>query len=384
MKNLGLKTLLKIASVIFFLYLAIHDWPGISGFLGGLVIAATPLIIGFFIAYILNMIMRFYEKLLFWNAKNKFLLALRRPTAILLSFVSLFALIAIVLGLILPQLIDCVQLVINIIPSAIDKGIDLFGKYHIFSDEVLKTLDAIDWKSRVQQLFDLVGNGVTGVVNLLINTVTTVISGIVTAFISIIFAIYLLFSKEKLKSQACRLCRHYLPEKAKETLLYVVGVFNYSFQRYIIGQCTEAVILGLLCAVGMFILSLPYAAMISTLIAFTALIPVAGAYIGAFVGAFMILTVSPVKALIFLIFILVLQQLEGNLIYPRVVGSSLGLPGIWVLAAITIGGGIAGVGGMFLSVPIMAGIYRLVENNMEKREQSEKKKKLSKEKEENV
>ena len=136
-------------------------------------------------------------------------------------------------------------------------------------------------------------------------------------------------------------------------------VLNQSFHSFIVGQCTEAVILGLLCMGGMLLLRLPYAAMIGCLVGFTALIPIAGAYIGAVVGAFMIFTVSPVKAVIFIVFLVALQQLEGNLIYPRVVGSSIGLPGVWVLAAVTVGGGVLGIGGMLLGVPIAAAIYQL-------------------------
>jgi predicted PurR-regulated permease PerM len=161
---------------------------------------------------------------------------------------------------------------------------------------------------------------------------------------------------------------HYLPEKLNGRILYVLDVLNYSFRRYISGQSLEAVILGALCWLGMLILRLPYATMIGALIAFTALIPVAGAYIGAAVGAFMILMVSPMQALIFLIFLVILQQLEGNLIYPKVVGSSLGLPGIWVLAAVVVGGGVAGVMGMLLGVPIAATAYTLLRNNMNKQD----------------
>ena len=142
---------------------------------------------------------------------------------------------------------------------------------------------------------------------------------------------------------------------------------NDSFHRFIVGQCTEAVVLGVLCIIGMWIFRFPYAMMIGVLIGFTALIPIAGAYIGAGVGAFMILTESPLKSLLFLVFIVILQQLEGNLIYPRVVGSSIGLPGIWVLAAITIGGGLMGIPGMLLAVPIMATLYRLLRDDMHKR-----------------
>ena len=143
-----------------------------------------------------------------------------------------------------------------------------------------------------------------------------------------------------------------------------MDVLNQSFHSFIVGQCTEAVVLGLLCMGGMLVLRLPYAAMIGCLVGFTALIPIAGAYIGAIVGAFMIFTVAPVKAIIFIVFLVILQQLEGNLIYPRVVGSSIGLPGVWVLAAVTVGGGVIGVGGMLLGVPLGAAVYQLLKNDM--------------------
>jgi predicted PurR-regulated permease PerM len=148
----------------------------------------------------------------------------------------------------------------------------------------------------------------------------------------------------------------------------VLGILNDSFHKYIVGQCVEAVILGTLCVLGMLIFRFPYATMIGTLVGFTALIPVAGAYIGAGVGTFMILTVSPMKAVLFLIFIAVLQQVEGNLIYPKVVGSSIGLPGMWVLAAVTVGGSLFGVFGMLVGVPMAAALYRILKNDMHQRE----------------
>ena len=158
--------------------------------------------------------------------------------------------------------------------------------------------------------------------------------------------------------------RAYLPKRFAGKLLYVLREMNGSFHSYIVGQCMEAVILGGLCTGGMLLLRLPYAAMIGCLVGFTALIPIAGAYIGAIVGAFMIFTVSPVKAIIFIAYLVILQQLEGNLIYPRVVGSSIGLPGVWVLAAVTIGGGVMGVSGMLLGVPIAATVYQLLKNDV--------------------
>lgn len=159
----------------------------------------------------------------------------------------------------------------------------------------------------------------------------------------------------------------YLPQGLSEKLVLFARTMDHTFHSFIVGQCTEAVILGLLCTVGMLLLGLPYAPMIGALIGVTALIPVAGAYIGGGVGAFLILTVSPTKAMVFLIYLVILQQVEGNLIYPRVVGSSIGLPGMWVLAAVTIGGGLAGIPGVLLGVPLAAGCYQLLKGDVAKK-----------------
>ena len=208
----------------------------------------------------------------------------------------------------------------------------------------------------------------------ILSVVTSIFSGVVTAFLSIIFSVYMLLSKNRIASQLDRVSKRYIKVKVYERIKYVLKVLDDSFHRYIVGQCTEAVILGILCIVGMLILGLPYATMIGSLIAFTALIPIAGAYIGAGLGAFIILVSAgeggPFKALMFIIYIIILQQLEGNLIYPKVVGSSLGLPGIWVLAAVTVGGGVFGIPGMIIGVPLTAAIWRIVKDDVEKKEKA--------------
>ena len=245
-------------------------------------------------------------------------------------------------------------------PGFMNKAVGIISQWGVFSPETMTALNAIDWQSYIGKLVEMVTSGLGGVMDILITAVSSVFSGVVTAFLSIIFAIYLLASKERLSGQGKRILHRYLPDKINANIRYILRILDDCVHRYIVGQCTEAVILGLLCTLGMWIFRLPYAAMIGALVAFTALIPVAGAYIGAGVGAFMILTVDPMKALGFLIFIVVLQQLEGNLIYPRVVGSSMGLPGIWVLAAVTVGGGIMGIPGMLLGVPLAAAVYRIL------------------------
>ncbi|MBR3836789.1 MAG: AI-2E family transporter [Clostridia bacterium] len=352
----------------FLLYLAIHFWPQVATLLGTLFSAALPLILGAGLAYIFALPMDFYRHRFFPKSQKKWVAKLRDPLCLVFSVLSVLAVIALVIGLVVPQLISCVRLILDLVPTAMRSIIAFLDEHHLLSEDVLAILKDVDWKSRIGDLFDVVTNGVTGVVGVVINTVTGVISGIVTGFLSFIFAMYILLRRPQLERQFNRVCRCYLSHRIYTKLAYFISVTNDCFHKYIVGQCVEAVILGVLCAIGMLILRLPYAAMISALIAFTALIPIAGAYIGAAVGAFMILTVSPLKALIFLIFLVILQQLEGNLIYPKVVGSSLGLPGIWVLAAITLGGGIMGILGMFLGVPLFAVLYRILRRNVKNRE----------------
>ena len=354
----------KVGVSIFVLYLAVYYWQTAADLVTALVGASLPLIIGGVVAYLVNILMANYERR--WKSSKG--AKLRRPVCMLLAFLTLIAIVALICGLIIPQLVDCVGLIIAELPGFMVEIIDLAEQWKLFSPEVLSSLEAIDWNAQIGKLAGFVTSGIGDVVGLVVSAVSSAFSFLVTTLLSLIFSIYLLSGKEELASQADRLAKRYLGGGIYGKLTYFLHILDDCFHRYIVGQCTEAVILGALCAVGMAVLRLPYALMVGALVAFTALIPVAGAYIGAGVGAFMILTVDPVKALIFLIFIVVLQQLEGNLIYPKVVGSSMGLPGIWVLAAVTIGGGLAGILGMLLGVPLAAALYRVVRDDIRKHE----------------
>ncbi|MBR2639019.1 MAG: AI-2E family transporter [Oscillospiraceae bacterium] len=358
------KTCAKIAVSIFALYLAITYWKAAAGFIGTVIGAASPLIIGCAAAYVLNLLMTFYEKRLFGKVKNQKVIKAKRPVCMILAFITLFAVIALVIGLVLPEFISAIMIVVDYIPDAANWVVEQLEKFEYVPQDIIDMITSIDWKSQIEKIVSVVTSGVSDVMGVVISTVSTVVGGIVTAFLSIIFTIYILLDKEKLGSQADRIAKKYLNEKLYGKFRYVLSVLNNCFSKYIIGQCTEAVILGCLCTVGMWILGLPYATMIGALVAFTALIPVAGAFIGGAVGAFMILMVNPLQALIFVVYLVVLQQLEGNIIYPKVVGSSMGLPAIWVLAAVTIGGGVMGVLGMLVGVPIAAAIYVIVKNDV--------------------
>ena len=362
--KIDFKTLMKIALAAFLLYLGIYYFPGISKFAAAALSAASPLLVGCALAYILNLPMKFYERNFFPNSKRKWINKLRRPVCMTASVITVLAVVGLILWLIVPQLVSCVALIIAEIPAAVNLAVSHVSKLGILDEGVTDLIMNIDWASKIGQIMGILTSGIGSVVDIVIAMVTSVVGGIISGLLSFIFALYLLADKDRIKRQLSRLMDRYLPRKANGKMRYVVSEMHHCFSKYISGQCIEALILGLLCFVGMLILRLPYAAMISALISFTALIPVAGAYIGAGVGAFIILMDTPIKALIFIIFIVILQQLEGNLIFPRVVGSSIGLPGIWVLAAVTIGGGLMGVLGMLLGVPLAATAYRLIKNDV--------------------
>lgn len=365
------KTCAKIGISLFLLYIAITSWGKISGFIGVIFGAAAPLFIGTGIAYVVNILMSFYERKFFAKAKNPKVQKIKRPLCMVLAFITLAAVVAIIIWLVLPQFVSAMMIVVDYVPDAVDWIVEQLEKLEYVPQDIIDMLTSIDWKSQLEKIFTAVTSGIGNVMGVVISTVSTVLGGVVTAFLSLIFAIYILIGKEKLGDQADRIAKKYLRRNWYEKLRYFLATFDDSFHKYIVGQCTEAVILGVLCTVGMWILGLPYAPMIGALVAFTALIPVAGAFIGGAVGAFMILMVNPIQALIFVVFLVVLQQLEGNIIYPKVVGSSMGLPAIWVLAAVTIGGGVFGIMGMFIGVPIAATAYRILSNDVNGRTEAE-------------
>lgn len=359
-------TVFKLGICIFLLYLCILYWPGVSRLLFMILHASMPLIVGAIIAFPLDILSTFYERHFFSKSNNRVIVKSRRLLCVTAAFVTLFAIIAFIAGLIIPQIIDCIRLFLADLQALAGTVPSYMKKFNILPEDILSILSEINWQEKIEQIISLLTNGIGSTMNIALTVVFTVFSSIITAFISIIFSIYILLGKERLKYQFKKLIDRYVKASLKGKIYHVLTVINDSFKKYIIGQCTEAVILGVLCMVGMFIFRLPYAVMIGTLIGFTALIPIAGAYIGAGLGAFMIFMVSPVKAIIFVVFIVVLQQIEGNLIYPRVVGSSIGLPAIWVFAAVTIGGGIMGIAGMLLAVPLTATVYQLLREDIYK------------------
>ena len=368
MMNLSLKTCTRIVLTVLAAYLCIEYWAVAARLAGIALSAASPLLIGGVIAYIVNILMSFYERKL-PKGKKAALQPLRRPLCMVLSFLTLALVVVLLFRMIIPELLNCLQLILEKLPDALRKGYtwldENFGVSTYLTDRsIISTLENLNIQETIKKTVTVLMSGVGGAMGSIVSGVSSVVSGIATAFIAIVFSVYLLLGKEALSSQVTRLIGTYLGEGALCKFRYVVTTVDSSFHSFIVGQCLDAVILGTLCIVGMSIFRFPYAMMIGCLVGFTALIPIAGAYIGAAVGAFMICTVNPLQALLFIVFLVVLQQLEGNLIYPKIVGASIGLPGIYVLAAITVGGGVMGIPGMLLGVPVTAALYRLVKDNL--------------------
>lgn len=358
------KTCIRVGISIFVLYLCIHYWSVAAGLIKTALSAVSPLLIGGVMAYILNILMSFYERHIFHKSKNKFILKSKRAVSLVTAILTLVAVIALVIGLIVPQLKTCVMLLIDEIPLFMKKVTDFISQFEFMSEDIIAALQGFDWKSKLGEFAKTLTSGLGSVMDVAVSAVSSVVSVVTSTVLAVIFAIYLLLSKDKLFSQVNKVLKKYVKESIYVKGSYIIKIVDDCFHKFIVGQCTEAVILGVLCAVGMLILRLPYALMMGAVTAFTALIPVVGALIGGAVGAFLILMESPTKALIFLIFIILLQQIEGDLIYPKVVGNSIGLPGIWVFVAVTLGAGVMGVFGMMIAVPMFAAAYKLLRNEL--------------------
>ncbi len=328
-----------------------------------------PFLIGGAVAFVINLPMKAIEDRLF---KKDGKLRRKRPISFLLAILTVFLILWAVFMLIIPQLGVTVKELAVKIPDFIDEVIALLVK--VFEDnpgiqEYIATLDFSkwDWNSILTKLANTLGSGIG---SMLVSTVTvaTGIFGVVFDFvISFVFAIYLLMQKETLSGQGNRVLHAYLPKKLYVKVQKVLSLLYKNFASFISSQCLEAVILGVMFVIVMSIFGFPYALLIGSLIAVTALIPIVGAFIGCAVGAFLILVEDPVLAIGFVIMFLVLQQLEGNLIYPRVVGSSVGLPAIWVLVAVSVGGSLFGVIGMLVFIPITSTLYTLLREDVNER-----------------
>lgn len=377
------KTIKYVVATAFLIVLfawGINNGEKVSEIIGGFSSIISPFILGFCIAFVVNVLMRPLEKLfdrIFKKGNGKIKEKLKRPVCLLLSIVILFGILFALLFMILPEFKTTFDTLVKAVPQYLTQIEGWIAKLADFAAAHGFTLPELSFNT--DKIINVLKNMIndSGIVDKTLTFTGSIVSGIVNLIIALAFSIYLLAQKEKLSGQMKKLLRAFLPKKNDvNRIVSFVEIVDRTFTSFVTGQLLEAVIIGVLCFIGMLIFRMPYATVISVLVGFTALIPVFGAFIGTAIGAFLILFVSPIKAIWFIVFIVVLQQLEGNLIYPKVVGKSVGLPGIWVLTAVSIGGTLAGVLGILLSVPACAVIYCLLANivnaKIKKKEKAEK------------
>lgn len=367
-----MKQLLFLITFTVLIYLGLSNLSQVIHFLQQVFSVLSPFLIGLCIAFILNAPLRLFETRLFAPLDRYPLWKkIRRPICIVLSVAVVFVLLLFVMLLVIPEISHTARTIAESAPGFIEKIHGILNEWGIvFSTEFLASLN-INWETTLQSALKVLQTGIRDFANATGNFVTatvgvtsSIFNGVLNGILGLIFSLYVLGQKEKLTNQLKNLLYAYLPDRIAKRIISIGSLSNTTFSNFINGQFLEALIIGALCFLGMSIFRFPYALMISVLVGFTALIPVFGAFIGTAVGALLILMISPLQAVGFVIFIIVLQQLEGNLIYPYVVGSSVGLPGIWVMVAVTIGGSTMGILGMLLSVPVSSLAYHLLRESI--------------------
>lgn len=354
--------LILFTVIIIFAFIYIKT---IGSFLTYLINIFMPFIIGIFIAFILNVLLNFVENKLFKKLNNKNYKTwskLKRPVSVIITFIIIITIIVFILGLLIPQLQNTVSLFTKNFDTYKEQTIEILNNFGINSESINNYSTSIN--NLKNEITSYINNNRNEIMQITIGVASSFLGSITSIIIGIVFAIYILLKKEDLSRQFKKILKAYLPEKYERRIEEIANLSNITFGNFISGQCLEALVIGLLCFIGMLILQIPYPSTISVLVGFTALIPIFGAFIGTFIGAFLIFMVEPFKALIFIIFIIILQQLEGNIIYPKVVGKSVGLPSIWVMVAVTIGASIYGVLGMILSVPLCSILYSIIKTDV--------------------
>ena len=364
--NLNKKSItqiLLITCLTVLFYVFIQNFPSVWNGLSVIVSSFAPIIIGICIAFVVNLPMSFIEKKLFPDkitSKHKWINKIKRPVSLILGWLFIILIFTIFLMLIIPELYKAIMNFSQLLPYYTDSFVYNITKWLDSLHINTMGLKDFDWNSLSMKIADYLESAGTALFGTTITFTTGLFSSILNILLGFVFSCYFLFSKESLIKQLTKLYASIVKPKTLDNTMVVLSLTSETFSKFLVGQCTEALILGVLCYIGMCIFRIPYPIMISSLIAITALIPIFGAFIGTAIGAFVILLISPIKALWFIVFIVVLQQLESNLIYPKVVGKSVGLDGVWVLLAVTLGGRFFGAIGLLVSVPIFSVIYCLI------------------------
>ena len=362
----SIRHIILFIAVVVLCVINIRELFGVFKFVLGIL---QPFIWGGAIAFVMNIPLNGIEKRLLKNWKGKYAEKFKRPASIILSLLLIVFIIVFVVMTVVPQLGKTIVELGNKLPAFLDNAVAELEKLCASNPQIVGYLEqmqtiSLDWDKILNSALDFLQNGVGSMVTSTVSVASTIIGAVVNIVVAIIFSIYVLSQKERLGDQGRRILKAYLPEKVNVQVLRVLGLLSNNFNSFISGQCLEAVILGTMFVVTLTVFRIPYALLIGVLIAFTALIPIVGAFIGCIVGAFLILVDSPMKAVIFVIIFLVLQQIEGNLIYPHVVGNSVGLPSMWVLVAVTLGGSLMGIAGMLLFIPLVSTAYTLFRDDV--------------------
>jgi len=367
MESKNFKKYIILSTYIVVLFLTLSNLSKVTEGFAYVIRIFSPLLIGIFIAFVLNILMGFFENKLLKSAfkKNKLLGKHKRIITIILTFITMIILAAGFILYIIPQVVQSTTTLIKMLPTYAtnvqNTGLDLYQQLGL-SDQIQNAL-VVNLKDIALSLSNFTANTVNTIFNFSVNLTY----GVLNFLLGIIFSVYILFSKEKLIEILRKLNLVFVKKPFAETLIHVADESSKTFARFVRGQLLGSLILGLLCFIGMLIFKIPYAPLTSVLIAVTSLIPMFGAFIGIIPATFIIYMESPVKALIFIIFIIILQQFEGNVLYPKIVGDAIGLDGFWVFLAITVGGSVYGVVGMLFGIPIMAVTYTLVREATYKR-----------------
>ena len=358
MKDRTRKDIIIIISYIALVIFALVNFSKILAFLGKVISIFSPFLLGIILAFVLNVLNNFIEKKIFGKIKpSKIWNKIKRPLCITLSLILVFLTIFFVMNLLIPQLKNSASLFTDTLPAYKEDIIGILNKFDVDESTVNKVGEYLDNFGKV--ITDYIKGNSKDVITVTTEVATSVINIISKGIITLVFAIYMIAQKETLSRQINKVMRAYLKPKTINKINTIGTLANKTFSNFVTGQCLEALIFGSLVFVGMLIFRFPYASTIGVLLGFTALIPIFGAFIGTAIGFILIMMVSPVKAILFVVFIIVLQQIEGNLIYPRVVGKSIGLPGMWVLLSVTVGGSIGGILGMLIATPLCSLLYAL-------------------------
>lgn len=358
MKDKTRKDIIIIISYIALVIFALVNFSKIFAFLGKVISIFSPFLLGIILAFVLNVLNNFIEKKIFGKIKpSKIWNKIKRPLCITLSLILVFLTIFFVMNLLIPQLKNSASLFTDTLPAYKEDIIGILNKFDVDESTVNKVGEYLDNFGKV--ITDYIKGNSKDVITVTTEVATSVINIISKGIIALVFAIYMIAQKETLSRQINKVMKAYLKPKTINKINTVGTLANKTFSNFVTGQCLEALIFGSLVFVGMLIFRFPYASTIGVLLGFTALIPIFGAFIGTAIGFILIMMVSPVKAILFVVFIIVLQQIEGNLIYPRVVGKSIGLPGMWVLLSVTVGGSIGGILGMLIATPLCSLLYAL-------------------------